>query len=666
MDQEPTSKGTPDAAKFLISYDAIIRAATTCEVNGGLGIQFSVKDFENILRHFLRFAEFCDPSYLEANPDLADAIKSGRYKGSAREHFLQHGYFEGRRQFPGHDLQLRLSDADLLLPDNFFCLLQMAQIAVARGYSNRALRLLSVAQTRYGPRPVLASLVAKCYVTVGQYQKGVIAFEAIGLSSLTGDDILALWVAYKAENRHLNALRLLETALSRALRPAEESLLRLKLAETQWNLADVTGTIATLRLLSRTALDSSAAGLVEIATRALLEKRERIKALLPRVGTLSPRDEADFVLHLAWIGFRRVAARRLPHVKNLLSAEPCPDDEAVRCYLDAVWFCLGPEAVPEAYEPFAGRRAGIGAITAQAAALYALGRYDEAVYHLDMVADEARDDYWFQLKVDSHAMGNQAATALEYCDEWRKALPTEFLWAPAALRIHYETGEMVDTQINVDLVKPEAECLIPATIVQFWNDEAAPGDVEACMRSWQMNNPDFVYRRFDSRSACDFINRWHGPDAVAAFERCYHPAMQADYFRLAFLYRFGGCYVDADEESILPLSILLSNCPDRSLVLVRTDTISLLNSPMLVVPNHPLIGHALSQATSVILRHDGRPPIWQTTGPGLIMRVFIAGILDRHPEFLRAIVIKDTDAARFASEKQLEYKSDVSRNWRTV
>ena len=35
---------------------------------------------------------------------------------------------------------------------------------------------------------------------------------------------------------------------------------------------------------------------------------------------------------------------------------------------------------------------------------------------------------------------------------------------------------------------------------------------------------------------------------IDAFERCYHPAMRCDYFRLCYtLFRYGGFYVDADE-----------------------------------------------------------------------------------------------------------------------
>lgn len=38
-----------------------------------------------------------------------------------------------------------------------------------------------------------------------------------------------------------------------------------------------------------------------------------------------------------------------------------------------------------------------------------------------------------------------------------------------------------------------------------------------------------------------------GPHHLSAYERCHHPAMKSDYFRLCFIARHGGFYVDADE-----------------------------------------------------------------------------------------------------------------------
>src|SRR6185295_8553507 len=96
---------------------------------------------------------------------------------------------------------------------------------------------------------------------------------------------------------------------------------------------------------------------------------------------------------------------------------------------------------------------------------------------------------------------------------------------------------------------------------------------------------------------------------------------------------FGGCYVDADETSLLPLRILTANGPGRTLVLVRDRWMGLFNLPLMAAPRHPLIGRALRRATDTLLgagEGAGKLPIWQTAGTGLLRQVFVEWVLEDH------------------------------------
>ena len=55
------------------------------------------------MRRFLPLITFDDALYLEMYPDVENAVKAGAIK-SARDHFIAHGYFEGRvfQQDPIH------------------------------------------------------------------------------------------------------------------------------------------------------------------------------------------------------------------------------------------------------------------------------------------------------------------------------------------------------------------------------------------------------------------------------------------------------------------------------------------------------------------------------------------------------------------------------------
>ena len=90
---------------------------------------------------------------------------------------------------------------------------------------------------------------------------------------------------------------------------------------------------------------------------------------------------------------------------------------------------------------------------------------------------------------------------------------------------------------------------ISRTIVQYWHDPmGVPADVQDCIASWRsLRSLGFEHVLFNDASARAFIAEHYPAEHVEAYDLCYHPAMRCDYFRLCYIYRFGGLYVDADE-----------------------------------------------------------------------------------------------------------------------
>lgn len=62
-------------------------------------ISLTYEDFIGVLKRVLALADVDEGWYLRANPDVERGIKSGIIQ-SARQHFLDHGYFEGRLPGP--------------------------------------------------------------------------------------------------------------------------------------------------------------------------------------------------------------------------------------------------------------------------------------------------------------------------------------------------------------------------------------------------------------------------------------------------------------------------------------------------------------------------------------------------------------------------------------
>jgi hypothetical protein len=84
--------------KYLPPFELIRRSIEISTVRGELRVNLSYEDFVKILRTMIAGIEVDEAWYLRTYEDIASAIKSGSVR-SARQHFIDDGYFEGRRPF---------------------------------------------------------------------------------------------------------------------------------------------------------------------------------------------------------------------------------------------------------------------------------------------------------------------------------------------------------------------------------------------------------------------------------------------------------------------------------------------------------------------------------------------------------------------------------------
>ncbi|MEI9990583.1 MAG: glycosyltransferase [Rhizomicrobium sp.] len=248
---------------------------------------------------------------------------------------------------------------------------------------------------------------------------------------------------------------------------------------------------------------------------------------------------------------------------------------------------------------------------------------------------------------------------------------------------------LVQRRFEQPLADDRLQNSIPKTIVQYWHDlNQLPRDVEDCIGTWsRWNTRGFEHRIFDERAAQDFISESLGTRYRCAFERCYHPAMQADYFRLCYLLVEGGCYVDADDVCIsTEISWLFEDgrlklqplCYDvASGAMVKPSVFLCVdaydpswifyfnNNPLIARPRHPIIERALSQATALLdLANDGElPEIQATTGPGLLSKSIFGLGMDRESNITNDVVILRDWEVVALSRWPLSYRDDA-RNWR--
>lgn len=231
---------------------------------------------------------------------------------------------------------------------------------------------------------------------------------------------------------------------------------------------------------------------------------------------------------------------------------------------------------------------------------------------------------------------------------------------------------------------------IPKVIVQFWHDsDKIPEDVRECLDSWAiLNIQGFKRVLFDDGQARHFIFNKFGYRYLQAFDRCYHPAMRCDYFRLCYILVNGGFYVDADEMyqgtecdrffcdsklKVQPLcydtitgNMITPYCFIKKCQSSPSWIFYINNNPIVSPAGHPIIHLALERATRILLNSLERPEIQSTTGPGnltasLVSHAISSSLSGSDRDFL---ILSEWEAVSI-SPWPLSYRND-ERNWRLL
>ena len=200
---------------------------------------------------------------------------------------------------------------------------------------------------------------------------------------------------------------------------------------------------------------------------------------------------------------------------------------------------------------------------------------------------------------------------------------------------------------------------IPRRIVQYWNQTAIPAEVAWVMGSWQ-RQPGYHYTCLDRRRAIQYLGENFDRKIVSAFRLANHPAEEADFLRLAVLWKEGGIYADADDMLVGDLDDLLAEGGGAILFHEQFGTIA--NNLICARPKHPLIGAALGMAcTSLSARAN--ESTWSKTGPGMMTRATAVYVSNAPAEEVRGdlrILQQSLMFRHVHSHIKLAYKSTPS------
>jgi hypothetical protein len=81
--------------RYLPPFETIKGLLNITTARGKTRVDMTYEDLQNLIRSLLSALEVDEAFYLARNQDVVEGIRNGAI-GSAREHFVDHGYFEGR------------------------------------------------------------------------------------------------------------------------------------------------------------------------------------------------------------------------------------------------------------------------------------------------------------------------------------------------------------------------------------------------------------------------------------------------------------------------------------------------------------------------------------------------------------------------------------------
>jgi mannosyltransferase OCH1-like enzyme/Tfp pilus assembly protein PilF len=165
---------------------------------------------------------------------------------------------------------------------------------------------------------------------------------------------------------------------------------------------------------------------------------------------------------------------------------------------------------------------------------------------------------------------------------------------------------------------------IPKVIVQYWDAEHIPEDIQKTMSTWAEVNPGYEHRIFNDVTAELFLKNHFDSSVVRAFQMSNHAAMRADIFRLAYLKQCGGIYADADDLCRHSIDSWFDVGCELFLLQEHLGTVG--NNFIASRPNHPFVEVAFERVLNQILNRQG--DVWFASGPGCITVTFCQYYLD--------------------------------------
>lgn len=184
-----------------------------------------------------------------------------------------------------------------------------------------------------------------------------------------------------------------------------------------------------------------------------------------------------------------------------------------------------------------------------------------------------------------------------------------------------EEGEVLSLSNSSRRKTPSYRQKIPFVIMQTNEKSTVPEGMFKTIKRTQELNPEYRYIYFDDAGARKFIEKHYSKRFLEAYDDLIPGAYRADFFRYAFLYKYGGVYMDTGMSCIEPLRHIIT-AKDEFIAPEDDGCGGIYNAFIAVIPKHPIIKECLSRCIHHIEKGFLGTNTLQITGPDMMGLAF--------------------------------------------
>lgn len=161
---------------------------------------------------------------------------------------------------------------------------------------------------------------------------------------------------------------------------------------------------------------------------------------------------------------------------------------------------------------------------------------------------------------------------------------------------------------------------IPYIIIQTNKDDKVTSSMKTAMMKIIKMNPEYEYKYFNNDDCRNYLQENFGDHHVQLFDSLVPGAFKADFFRICYLNKNGGVYIDSSFDAISPLRELIEQ--DDEFIGPHDMADGIYNAFMCSVP-----GHIISEENIKLLVYNISNKLYTgnplgVTGPGSLGKVY--------------------------------------------